>query len=81
VCELVVKLSNNKEIKVDKETLTIINKYIRFEYTLEALARDLGLDSWEEAYEFIKKLPAWLAWTMPSLFEYEKERICREAQS
>jgi len=79
VCEVVIKLSSGKEIKVDKEVLTIINKYMRFEYTLEALAKDLGLDSWEEAYEFIKRLPAWLAWTIPSLFEYEKERICSEA--
>lgn len=78
MCELVVRLSNGKEVSITKEVLESINRYVRFEYTLESLAKDLGLDSWEEAYELVKKLPAWIAWTPPSLFIYEKERLCRE---
>ncbi len=79
MCELFIKLSNGKEIPIDEATLSIVYKYIRSEYTLENLARDLGLDSWEEAYEFIKKLPAWIAWTPSSFFEYTKRRICGES--
>lgn len=78
MCELVVRLSSGREIAITKNVLEIVNRYVRFEYTLEGLAKDLGLDNWEEAYEFIKKLPAWVAWTLPSLFEFEKERLCRE---
>ncbi len=76
MCELVVKLSNGKEVPLDQDTLAIIYKYIRSEYSLEALARDLGLDNWEEAYDLVKRLPAWIAWTPSSFFEYTKRRIC-----
>jgi len=78
MCELVVKLSNGKEIPIDENTMAIVYKYIRSEYSLDALARDLGLERWEEAYEFIKKLPAWIAWMPSSMFEYTKRRICGE---
>ena len=76
MCELVVKLSSGKEIPIDKATLSIIYKYMRSMYPLDMLARDLGLENWEEAYEFVKKFPAWVAWTPSSLFEYTKNRIC-----
>ncbi len=78
MCELVVRLSNGKEVPLDQDTLAIIYKYIRSEYSLEALARDLGLDNWEEAYDLVKRLPAWIAWTPSSFFEYTKRRICGE---
>ncbi len=78
MCELMVKLSSGKEIPIDKATLSIVYKYIRSMYSLEELARDLGLENWEEAYEFIKRLPAWVAWTPSSFFEYTKRRICGE---
>ncbi len=78
MCELVIKLSNGKEVVINEETLAVIYKYIRSEYTLEALARDLGLESWEEAYDFVKRLPAWLAWTPSSFFEYTKKKLCGE---
>jgi len=74
-----VRLSSGKEIPIDEATLSIVYKYIRSVYTLEMLARDLGLDNWEEAYEFIKRLPAWIAWTPSSFFEYTKRRICGES--
>ncbi len=78
MCELIVKLSNGKEVPLDQDTLAIIYKYIRSEYSLETLARDLGLDNWEEAYDLVKRLPAWIAWTPSSFFEYTKRRICGE---
>ena len=78
MCELIVKLSNGKEVPLDQDTLAIIYKYIRSEYSLETLARDLGLDNWEEAYDLVKRLPAWIAWTPSSFFEYTKPRICGE---
>lgn len=80
MCELVIKLSSGKEITVSRELLEVINKYIRFEYTLEKLAKDLALESWDEAYEFVKKLPAWLAWMPPSFYEYQKNSLCRELE-
>ncbi|MEM0361570.1 MAG: hypothetical protein QXH57_06230 [Sulfolobales archaeon] len=73
--ELVIKLSNGKEVKIDKTALESINRYIRFEVPLETLAKELNLESWEEAYELVKKIPAWIAWTPPSFFDYEKNRL------
>ncbi|MCS7107879.1 MAG: hypothetical protein RMH77_04480 [Sulfolobales archaeon] len=79
--ELVIKLSNGKEVKIDRDALEAINKYVRFEVSLEALAKELGLESWEETYELIKKIPAWIAWTPPSVFNYEKERLINKLKS
>jgi hypothetical protein len=73
--ELVVRLSNGKEVPINKTTLEAINRYVRFEIPLESLAKELGLESWEEAYELVKKIPAWIAWTPPSLLNYMKRRI------
>ncbi len=76
MCELVVKLSNGKEVQITKEVLAIMYKYVRSIYTLEQLARDLGLENWEEAYDFVKRFPAWIAWTPSSLFDHIKRRLC-----
>lgn len=67
--QYVVKVGD-KVIKINEETLRIINEYIHRPMSLEELASRLGLDSWEEAYEFIKKIPAWLMWTPPSLWRF-----------
>lgn len=50
----------NKQIEINDEVLLKIRKYVNTEMTLEELSKQLGLDGWEEAYEFIKKVPAWL---------------------
>ena len=66
------KLSVNiggKEIVIDEKTLHILREYLHTPMTLEKLADKLGLESWEEAYEFIKKVPAWLLWTSPTLWK------------
>jgi len=50
----------NKEIEINDEILEKIKKYANTEMTLDELAKELSLDGWEEAYEFIKDIPAWL---------------------
>jgi len=69
----------DKEIIIDEEVLEILQKYVKTEMSLEQLAAELGLESWEEAYEFIKKIPAWILWIQPSLWRTMKEmRTARE---
>ncbi len=62
-----------KEIELNEEILAILHKYVRTDMTLEDLTRHLGLRSWEEAYEFIKKVPAWILWIPPTLWKTLKE--------
>ncbi len=63
----------DKEIELNEEILSILHKYVRTEMTLEDLTRALGLKSWDEAYEFIKKVPAWILWIQPTLWKTLKE--------
>jgi len=58
-----------KEIEINEETLRILRRYKRTEMTLEQLAAALGLDSWEEAYELVKKIPAWLLDIEPTMWK------------
>ncbi len=60
---------NEKEIPVDDKLLKTLRKYALTQMTLEDLARELGLEGWEEAYELVKKAPAWLIWTPSTLWE------------
>lgn len=60
---LKVKLSSGREVEVNEDTVTILNEYVRTQITLEDLTRKLGLASWEEAYELVKQVPAWVMWT------------------
>ncbi len=62
-----------KEIELNEEVLEILHKYVRTDMTLEDLTKHLGLRSWEEAYEFIKKIPAWILWIPPTLWKTLKE--------
>ncbi len=62
----------DKEIIISEDTLNVLREYARTQMTLEELAEKLGLDSWEEAYELLKKMPAWLLWTPPSLSKIRK---------
>jgi hypothetical protein len=68
-CVPVIRLSSGKEITVTRELVALLNRYVRSEYSLEKLAEDLGLEDWGEAYEFVKKTPAWLMWIQPTYFE------------
>ncbi|MEM1626640.1 MAG: hypothetical protein QXV69_05080 [Sulfolobaceae archaeon] len=58
-----IRLSSGREVVIDENTIKILNKYVRTEMTLEKLAKELGLTGWEEAYELIKLVPAYLMWT------------------
>ncbi|ADI32327.1 hypothetical protein [Staphylothermus hellenicus] len=70
----------DKEIEINEETLEIIREYLHRPMSLDELADKLDLESWEEAYEFIKKIPAWIIWTPPALWRYRTEWISRRKQ-
>jgi len=74
----VVKVGD-KEIEIDEEVVKILNAYARTEMTLEQLAEALGIDSWMEAYEFVKKVPSWILWVPATLWKRELAK-CKEAQ-
>ncbi len=79
VCEKYVIVVGDKEIEIDENIVKILNEYVRTEMSLEQLAEKLGLDSWMEAYEFVKKVPAWIMWVPPTLWKREIEK-CRKAE-
>lgn len=58
-----VKLSTGREIEINDDVIAVLNEYVRTQITLEELAKRLGLSGWEEAYELIKLVPAWVMWT------------------
>ena len=62
----------DKVIEINEEVLEVLRRYVRQEFTLEQLASELGLESWEEAYEFIKRIPAWMLWVQPTLWKTVK---------
>ena len=76
--DLVIKVGE-KEIVIDDNIVSILNKYARTEFSLEKLAQELGLSNWDEAYEFVKKVPAWIMWVPSSLWKYVKDKICKES--
>lgn len=80
LCEPIYVEVRGKRIEVDDNTVKILNSYVKMEYSLERLAQDLGLDGWEEAYEFVKKIPAWILWISPTMLRIERQR-CREKQA
>ncbi|MCC6010620.1 MAG: hypothetical protein LM588_06500 [Fervidicoccaceae archaeon] len=59
----------DKEFVIDAKLLTVLKRYVSTEMTLEDLARELGLNGWEEAYELVKKIPAWIMWTPFTMWE------------
>ncbi len=69
-----------KEIELTEEVLRTVYEYLHAEMSLERLAEKLGLEGWEEAYEFIKKIPAWLAWTPPTLLRYRLKWIAQKVK-
>jgi hypothetical protein len=70
----VVKVGD-KEVVIDEKTLEVLQEYVKTPMGLEELAEKLGLESWEEAYEFIKAVPAWILWTPVSLWRHRKKWI------
>ena len=81
---LVVKIGegeNAKEVELTEDVLRKVRVYLHTEYSLERLAEELGLDSWEEAYEFVKKMPAWLVWTPPTMLRYKMRMLEEKIRS
>ncbi|BAN89618.1 hypothetical protein [Aeropyrum camini] len=65
--EGVFKVSvGDKEIVIDEKILEILRRYRTTEMSLDQLAAALSLESWEEAYEFVKNIPAWILSIEPS---------------
>jgi hypothetical protein len=71
--EYVVRVGD-REIMVTPEVLEALHEYIHRPMSLEELARKLGLESWEEAYEFIKRVPAWIMWMPITLWKLKLEK-------
>ncbi|MEB3806385.1 MAG: hypothetical protein GSR73_02580 [Desulfurococcales archaeon] len=61
--------AGDKEIEINEEILAVLQRYVKTNMTLEELAKRLGLDGWEEAYDFIKNVPAWILWIQPTLWK------------
>ncbi|BAK54293.1 MULTISPECIES: hypothetical protein [Sulfurisphaera] len=61
--QIKIKLSSGREVILDDEAIRALNEYVRTQLTLEQLAKRLGLSGWEEAYELVKQVPAWVMWT------------------
>ena len=61
--------AGEKEVIIDENVLAVLKRYRTTEMTLEQLAEALGLDSWEEAYEFVKNVPAWIMNIEPSMWK------------
>lgn len=76
----VVKV-RDKEVVIDEKVLQVLREYIKTPMGLEELAEKLGLESWEEAYEFIKAVPAWIMWTPPSLWKYRRRWLASKQSS
>ena len=67
-----VVVVGDKEIEINEDVLNILHEYVHTPMSLEKLAEKLGLENWEQAYEFIKKVPAWIIWTPPSLWKIKR---------
>jgi hypothetical protein len=50
----------DKELELTNEIIKVLKKYVKTNMTLEELASELSLNGWEEAYDLIKSVPAWL---------------------
>lgn len=80
VCYKYVIKVGNKEIEIDERVVKILNTYVRTETSLEKLAEELGLDDWSEAYEFVKKVPAWIMWAPSLLWKKELEKCEKSSE-
>jgi len=76
-CRRYVVTVGDKEVFLSPGVVEILQEYLHRPMSLEELAEKLGLETWEEAYEFIKRVPAWIMWTPVSLWRIRlKEEGC-----
>lgn len=78
-CEEITIEVSGRTITIDENIIRILNEYVKTSISLEELARRLGLDNWEQAYEFIKKIPAWLLWVTPTYYKIYREKCKRKS--
>ncbi len=60
----------DREIEITPDVLEVVHEYIHRPMSLEEFASKLGLETWEDAYIFIKRIPGWLMWMPVSLWRY-----------
>lgn len=72
-CKEYVVTIGDKQVFITPSVVEVLHEYIHRPMGLEELARKLGLDSWDEAYEFIKRVPAWIMWMPISLWQRRLE--------
>lgn len=80
-CDPIYVEVGEKRVEINEDVVRILNNYVKMEYSLEKLAQDLGLESWEQAYEFVKKVPAWIMWISPTIFSLERQRCGSESRA
>jgi hypothetical protein len=74
-CKEYMVVIGDKQIFITPQVLEIIHEYLHRPMGLEELARKLGLENWEEAYTFIKEIPAWIMWMPINLWRH---RLAKE---
>ncbi|MEZ0289980.1 MAG: hypothetical protein ABWJ42_02680 [Sulfolobales archaeon] len=74
LCEDIVIEIAGRKIVIDESIIKILNEYVRTAMGLDELAKRLGLDGWEQAYEFVKKIPAWVMWISPTYYMIERKK-------
>ncbi len=73
-CKEYIVVIGEKQIFITPEILKVIHEYLHRPMSLEELAKKLGLETWEEAYEFIKRVPAWIMWMPVNLWRLRLEK-------
>ncbi len=71
--EYIVEVGD-KQVFITPDVLRVLHEYLHRPMGLEELARRLGLESWEEAYEFIKRVPGWIVWMPINLWRHRLEK-------
>lgn len=79
--EKLVIVVGGKAIEIDERVVEVLRRYKRTQMTLEELASALGLDGWEEAYEFVKKVPAWVMDIEPSMWKTALKKHIEKSSS
>ncbi|MEL9929777.1 MAG: hypothetical protein QXJ51_01095 [Sulfolobales archaeon] len=80
LCEDISVEIGGRKIVIDENIIRILNEYVKTSMSLEELAKRLELESWEQAYEFLKKIPAWIMWISPTYYMIERKK-CEKIRS
>ncbi|NPA05360.1 MAG: hypothetical protein GXO09_04635 [Crenarchaeota archaeon] len=82
-CRKYVIRVGDKEIFLGPDVMRVLHEYLHRPMSLEELARRLGLETWEEAYEVVKKVPAWALWTPLTMWilRLKKEGCISESEA